>query len=297
MAKNLGIVTYHKSGALSCMLAGLILPNMALAVDPTCISYYTIGDSTCKPVASTPVQRQPAPVKGAPQLVNPPSEVDKFLENYGKPPREFVEFYLNPTPENARKWVSTYQGIIQKSQDISKAWNQADELYRTSSTTPPATRSSVQPLPAQQSIQSMPTAPVNQAPQAPVARFGAFAESTGTSSSQAAGIRMSPINVTYYFSQTCPYCAKMTPDLAALSNEKASKLELTCVDVTPIGPNNRPDEAYITSKLPCKWRLPVEGEIDQEGVRQTPTLVIRKEGQSPVRLSGYVPLTQLRQYF
>jgi thiol-disulfide isomerase/thioredoxin len=115
--------------------------------------------------------------------------------------------------------------------------------------------------------------------------------------STSGGVAQQTVNLTYYFSQTCPYCARTTPDLAIISNENASKLAFTCVDVTPLGATNGPNESYITSKLPCKWRLPEEGEVEKEGIRQTPTLIIQKTGQSPMRLSGYVPLTQLRTYF
>ena len=89
----------------------------------------------------------------------------------------------------------------------------------------------------------------------------------------------------------------MTPDLAILSKEKEGKLAFTCVDVTPVGPTIRPNEAYITSKLPCKWRLPDEGEVVRENVAQTPTMIIQRQGEAAVRLSGYVPLAQLRNYF
>lgn len=283
--------------AFSYIVGAVMTSNLAWAADPTCLSYYTVGDSDCKPVASTPVKRPQTAPATAPQLVQPVGEVDKFLDNYGKPPREFVEFYLNPTSENARKWVATYQGIIQKGQDISKAWNQADELYKGAGTSTAPVLQGTAPAVTEPPVAAAVMAPPAMAPQPVATSFGAFAEQSQAGTAGPAGVRNSPIDLTYYFSQTCPYCAKMTPDLAALSKEKSGKLELTCVDVTPVGPRNRPDEAYITSKLPCKWRLPEEGEVDREAVRQTPTLVIRKGGVTPVRLSGYVPLAQLRQYF
>ena len=285
------------SSTATVAMMGMMALSTAWGADPSCLSYYTVGDSKCQPVASTPVKASAPKAATTPQLVPPPTEVDKFLDNYGKPPREFVEFYLNPTAENAQKWVTTYQGIIQKGQDISKAWNQADQLYKG------AGSQAAQPQPAlgaQAAPQEAPATPSIAAvqPVAPaVQSFGAFGNVVVSTPGASGGVRLSPVSLTYYFSQTCPYCARMTPDLAVISKEQSSKLAFTCVDVTPVGATSRPYEAFITSKLPCKWRLPEEGEVEREGVRQTPTLVIQKEGQSPVRLSGYVPLTQLRQYF
>lgn len=274
-----------------------LLPKVALAADPTCVNYYTIGESDCRPAASTPISKQLAT---PPQLLSPKqpqSEVDKYLENYGKPPREFVEFYLNPTPENAAKWVQTYQGMLKKGQDISDAWGHAEELYNATPGVKPATLAPIQAVPAQVEAPAA-VAPSDNAPApTPPTSIGAFAASSEGSSLGASGVRQSQVSLTYYFSQTCPYCARMTPDLSILSKELSGKLVFTCVDVTPLGPTSGPNESFITTKLPCKWRLPDEGEVAQQNVAQTPTLIIQKEGGAPLRLSGYVPLAQLRTYF
>ncbi len=291
---------------LAGVSAGLVALNAAAAPDPTCVSYLTVGDSNCKP-QPLEVQRQPAPAASIESMAapQPKSEVDKYLDNYGKPPREFVEFYLNPTAENASKWVQTYQQMLQKGQDISKAWNDAEQLYGTGAaaasqaaparlvepavTQQPAPRAAPQVVPAQ-------VAPVS-SQGVGVDRFGAFANRAPALQDTTNGIRSKGVSLTYFFSQTCPYCARMTPELAVLVQQIPNKLAFTCVDVTPVGATSRPDASYITSKLPCQWRLPNQGEVEKEQVSQTPTLVIQKEGEAPVRLSGYVPLAQLRGYF
>lgn len=281
---------------------GVCASNVAVAKDVTCIDYFTVGESKCQPAASTPVQAPPK--AGQAQLLAPAdapkaeSDVDKYLENYGKPPREFVEFYLNPTTDNAQKWVGAYQQMLQKGQDMSKSWSNAEQLYAKSSggaaavnnTGSPAQAAMPDSQPVSQSVALPAAAP------APVS-IGAFSGVAGGASLGGLAGAGSSYNLTYYFSQVCPYCARMTPDLAVLSKEKEGKLALTCVDVTPEGPQSHPEPTYITGKLPCKWRLPEAGEIDSQEVRQTPTLLIQKDGGAPLRLSGYVPLAQLRQYF
>jgi thiol-disulfide isomerase/thioredoxin len=283
--------------ALSVVFSGLLGANVALAKDKPCLNYYTVGESDCRPSASTPVARPPERSANPVNAPLAPSEVDKYLADYGKPPREFVEFYLNPTPENATKWVVAYQQILQKGNDMSRAWNEADQLYK-------AQQSPVAPV--QQAPQSIAPAPEPEplppqvsgsASQGVPPSFGGIADRLNQVRNADPQAGSQATSLTYYFSQTCPYCARTTPDLATISNEMPGKLAFTCVDVTPVGPSNRPDSTYITSKLPCNWRLPEAGEIDREGVRQTPTLVIQKPGSIPVRLSGYVPLVQLRSYF
>lgn len=289
-------------GLLAVAGSGIFALDAAAAPDPTCVNYYTIGDSDCSKL--TAPKPQPVSIEQTARNMAPievKSEVDKYLENYGKPPREFVEFYLNPTAENATKWVDTYQGMLQKGQDISRAWSDAEQLYGGAAASGGAAVAPALLEPARQGLPSgilaapqaagMPSVP------APSERFGAFANAAPAQSPTTNGIRSKGVSLTYYFSQTCPYCVRMTPELAELAKETSSKLAFTCVDVTPVGATSRPEEAYITAKLPCQWRLPQPGEVEREQVSQTPTLVIQKEGELPVRLSGYVPLAQLRSYF
>ena len=56
-------------------------------------------------------------------------KIDKFLASYGKPPREFVAFHLDPTLENAVKWVKKFNEDVERTTKIAVAWKQADEIF------------------------------------------------------------------------------------------------------------------------------------------------------------------------
>ena len=284
-----------QSGLVAFVLAS---SGFAEAAPKECINYYTVGESSCE---ATP---QPAVAPSAPELLAPQAEVseevkvDEFLANYGKPPREFVQFYMNPTADNARKWVEAYQQIMQKSQNISQMWADAERLYQQPEAKVPPRRvapalgaaAAVQPVAA-----TSPSLPVTQA--SPMANFGAL---TGVQSlPKAGGIlpQESPLKVTYYFSQVCPFCARMTPELSVITKNYAGKLEFTCVDVTPFSGAVAPNPAYLRDKLACQWRLPQADELQREGVAQTPTLLIQPFGKPQVKLSGYMSPAQLQPYF
>ena len=295
--RRVGLSTSQSLTLGASLFLSCLTTNMAVAKDKPCLNYYTVGESNCRPSASTPVAGASERSAPMPTRQNEQTAVDKYLSEYGKPPREFVEFYLNPTPENATKWVAAYQQILQKGQDMSKAWSEADQLYKAGLQSPEPVSQAPASFAPEPMLQTMPQAPAQPLSQAAPASFGGIADRIDHVKNAPSGIAPNQTSLTYYYSQTGPYCVRMTPDLAILSREMSSKLAFTCVDVTPVGPDIRPNQSYITSKLPCEWRLPEQGEVDREGVRQTPTLVIQKPGAAKVRLSGYVPLTQLRTYF
>jgi protein-disulfide isomerase len=301
-------------------LTALVLaPAYGVAQDKytTCVNYYTSGDATC-PAAPSNALLVPSQVTNtAPRLLAPAADstppadpmeaqVDKYLENYGKPPREFVEFYLNPTQENAMKWVATYQQMLKRGQALSQNWNQADELYSQggygnisnsiSSLPPVPTLPGTVSGPASLAPATVPQ--VSQQPDSPPASassIGAFASTAASPVSDIGGVPV-PVTLSYYFSATCPYCEKMTPELNEIENKMKSELKLTCIDLTPLGPTVRADPANIASKLGCQWRMPQEGEVEKLNIQQTPTLLIQRGSEAPVRLSGYVPQAQLESY-
>jgi len=86
----------------------------------------------------------------------------------------------------------------------------------------------------------------------------------------------------------------MTPELNEVTSTYEGKLVFTCVDVTPFTPATAPNPASIRGKLPCQWRLPQPGELEEQGVKQTPTLLLQREGQAALRLSGYMSQAQLQ---
>ncbi|MCP4354913.1 MAG: hypothetical protein GY793_04635 [Proteobacteria bacterium] len=58
-------------------------------------------------------------------------KIDKFIAGYGKPPREFIAFHLDPTMENAIRWVKKFNEDHERTMKIAVAWKQADELFRS----------------------------------------------------------------------------------------------------------------------------------------------------------------------
>ncbi len=106
-----------------------------------CLSYYTVGDSDgCQPEQEeAPVSAAPSPTAVAPEPEEPAEtgprplkeRIDEYLADHGKPPREYVSFYLEPTIENAIKWVHTYNEILERNKRITYAWGQAEQIYDT----------------------------------------------------------------------------------------------------------------------------------------------------------------------
>lgn len=243
---------------------------------PLCNDYYTVGSALCAPMPQIPQ----VSVSVAPMLLPPPatqpakSPVDEYLESYGKPPREFVEFYLSPTVVNAQKWSAKYHDMLEKTRAISNVWMQLDDPSVTLKTggVPPVSVS----LPL-----------VSQAPEVSINLKERGVRNSITQFSD-------QIQLTYYFSATCPYCAQMTPLLSKLSSEMGRKLSLTCIDVTPLSPTYAPQPENMRGKLACQWRLPFPDEVAQKQITQTPTLLIKKGDQTEVRVSGYVSADELK---
>lgn len=284
-------------GAVCVVLQGLGVSGYA--EDKECIDFYTVGESKCEPAAKPVQASSGSPVLVPPAVRNEEQKVDEFLENYGKPPREFVQFYMNPTPENAQKWVQAYQGILQKSQNISDMWADAERLYGQQGAEP-ATRRSAPSVPARVMPQAPQVAPDAALPVSQPSSLGNFGGLNAVPTGRQTGGVMPQdrgLKLTYYFSQICPFCARMTPELSVLTNNYSGKLEFTCVDVTPFSETTAPRPANISDKLACQWRLPEPEELKREGVNQTPTLLVQQGGKAQVKLSGYMSQEQLKPYF
>jgi hypothetical protein len=244
----------------------------ASAADQPCVDYFTLGGSRCRP------QQPQAPA--VPTLPVQPSATDPvqaFLDNHGKPPREFAEFYVNPTPENARRWAQAFQAQQAKAAALAAAWKQAESALKVAPAAPVS--APPQPLPA-------PTTPVPLGatpPSPPPLRLGGFATP----------VEQHPIMV-YYFSASCPFCARLKPDLLAVTQSLRGKLVFACVDLTPLSPRQAPHPTNRNG-LPCDWRLPQPGEVEKLQIRQTPTLLISRPGGNGARLTGVVEPSQLRE--
>lgn len=275
-------------GALSCVVYAQQKPTV------NCVNYYEKGTSSCRNLASSvlaspfspTVQLTPQPALNTPQaspkLLTP---TDKFLANYGKPPEEFVDFYLNPTPENARRWATTYQQLQQKSRDIAVAWASAEQSLVNVSAQLPAKpfAPSTSPLDdknTNQNIQISNNPSLTISPITPVNTQPIFPRTISTAASE------NHISLTYYFSANCPFCARQEPELKNIIEKSKNKLTFTCVDLTPLSATYKPDPANVHS-LPCTWRTATDTEITQEGIRQTPTFKIERAGQPTETLAGY----------
>jgi hypothetical protein len=253
-----------------------------------CNDYYTVGASLCKPKAATPVFTQ-APKETSMRVAPTPAaqsdKVKDFLDNYGKPPREFVEFYMNPTPDNAQRWVAAYKEQQARTAAVAEAWKRASaaEGQGGSARITPQT-----PSPA--ILPAAPIAPKVFTPQSGAQiplpsgaiRLGGYSAVTGAKT-----------DLTYYFSAVCPYCVRLKPSLASFAQTHLSKLKFTCVDLTPLSTKSGPSPQNLQG-LPCDWRTPRDGEVESLGITQTPTLFVQKGSTPPTRLVGLFPMEQLQ---
>ena len=134
-----------KSAPLA-VVAAFVVAMPALAQEDkyaTCLDYFSVGTSGCehakepsKTTVTAPLP--PAVLEGQQQALEQPTiqgpktleqRVDDFMEDHGKPPREFVEFHLEPSLENALKWVHKYNEMLERNDQLTKAWIQAEEIY------------------------------------------------------------------------------------------------------------------------------------------------------------------------
>lgn len=123
------------------LAAGAWASVQAAESAPPCLDYWHVGATTgCQPIegkkAAKPATPSPTAVAQAPSPTAPAGpktmeqRIKEFKEDYGKPPSEFIAFYLEPTPENAMRWVHKYQEILNRSQQLAYVWTQAETLYQ-----------------------------------------------------------------------------------------------------------------------------------------------------------------------
>lgn len=333
----------------------MIMAVPVLANNQTCLSYTQVGDSACdRPVSETEVNdggMLPPPLAPLEDVVDPnpvPKEqqkqpqfeqsektlddkIDEYMEGYGKPPREFVAFNLEPTLENAIKWAKKYRELMERNQKLTAAWGQAQTILNEMEGKglevpgyepmaeipdygvglPKGFEGFADRLPSQQ-VDYQGIAANSQARQgAPTIGFAegdaglaiskrqeAGAVNTGTSSLKgesltAAPLEGGPVEVSYYFSAECPYCKKFETDFKQLIEDMGSDLKVTCVDMTP---SERTKE-NIYGKLDCAWRAAIPGEATALGVNSTPTLIVdRNMGQGLEKIEGLVDIAKLKSF-
>lgn len=110
--------------------------------EAVCLDYWLKGPAACQ--EENPKDKNRILIKGGKNInINVEKDqarmkyeedlngkIDVFLAGYGKPPREFAAFHLDPTLENAVRWVKKFNTEHERTMKIAVSWKQADQLYR-----------------------------------------------------------------------------------------------------------------------------------------------------------------------
>lgn len=135
------------SMVLAVVLAALFILWPASGYSQTrCLDYWATGPSKCKKEVVEKKKQQETAEQPQAELVEPEKDeeemteeekkeaklqkdIDKFYNRHGKPPEEFVRFYMDPSPANAIAWVKKYNENLGRSRELSAAWTQAQKIY------------------------------------------------------------------------------------------------------------------------------------------------------------------------
>jgi thiol-disulfide isomerase/thioredoxin len=319
------------------------------ADNQTCLSYLQVGASSCdQQVSGTivseggilpaptvaeedvmEVERSPEP---QPKEITLDDRIDEYMDSYGKPPREFVAFNLEPTLENALKWAKKYKDLTERNQKLTAAWGQAQTIlsemegkglevsgYEPMPEIPDygvgvsgGFAAFADNLPSQQNDYDGIAAKSNARQGAPSIGFSENDSSLGITSRKDSsavntgkndlyGESLTPppkedkgvVEVSYYFSAECPYCARFEESFKGLVQELDHQIKVTCVDMTP----SKRTKANIHGKIDCSWRAAIPGEAKALGVMSTPTLIVdRKIGQGLEKVEGLVDMGKLKAF-
>lgn len=311
----------------------------AAPLEKPCVDYYAIGPSPCKveeeedkaaaasvtlppPVLEEPKKdTAPQPPQKAAAPEKPPLEkrIDEFMENYDKPPREFVAFNLEPTMENALRWVKAYNDMLNRNRELTRAWMQAEALYKQAESKGIDVASALDYEPSMPEVPDLgipvdaPGSPDSLPPgvQNPMQRFGpnqlqqqgnpfqvrtAAAQRPGALQSQRPTKNIGgggEVDITYYFSAECPYCQRFEPGFQEILERYPNRFNVTCVDLTPSGAAQK----NINGKVDCAWRPAQPGETKQMGIKSTPSLIVNRGAGKPLeRVSGFVQPDRLERF-
>lgn len=242
-------------------------------------------------------------------------KVDEFLANHGKPPRDFVRFSLDPSLENAVRWVTSFQKDFNKSDELAKAWEQASQMVEAAKKSGvdlpgmvkddgPKVIDYAKDLPPEVLAKlKLEQTPLKDDPtnirrvntnnpyitlpgQTPVD----LKKKGGSLTPDAPG---GVVLVNYYFSAECPFCHKFEPILQTVIEELGPRVQVTCVDMTPA----ERAATNVLGKIDCEWRPLRSGEKDSMGVEATPTLIVNRGPNLPLeRVAGVVDAPTLYNY-
>lgn len=327
--------------AVTLMVALFAAPQPAFA---RCLDYWAIGPSGCsgkEPEKKEVKKKKKAAPEEEVAEEEPEEEVaeeemteeekkeakleqdiEKFYNRHGKPPEEFVRFYMDPSPQNALAWVKKYNESIQRSRQLAAAWTQAQQIYNNfdeqglelpPELLPEYVRESDEKLPPVQDLGlELPPGLDDVFGKKPEQQSVAPSEDTASAIGGLGGDRVQTlgedrrigggpveeagedlIKISYYFSAKCPYCKKFEPGLSKVMKDMKGKLEVTCVDMTPGGQTAE----NVHEGINCQWRPLLPGEKNAMGVDATPTIIVDRGPEKPLeRLSGFVDERKLRDY-
>ena len=295
----------------------------------TCISYTSEGISGCMDnnpyIEEDEPKTTPLPqVLQQPETVTQPAQpqqpmktemdlkVEEFYNTYDKPPREFAEWTVDPTVENALRWARKYDEMMTRNKKMAEAWSAVQRIYKQTKEQGgdlPELSKPLPPIPEYPGLTPPPgsrPSGVAQKPDNPYSRTsdaisfareniasnGSLTPISAFSNGGAGNITaQGPIEISYYFSNVCPFCKKFEPELrVAMSRFSSAEVELTCVDTSP----KEQKEENIKGIIDCKWRPLLPGELEAFGVKSTPTLLISTDPNKPlVKREGVLVATEL----
>jgi hypothetical protein len=299
---------------------------------PRCLSYLTVGDSACDTTPELEEEIVLDDVKEKPQddaEMTFDEKVDDFLDNHGKPPREFVEFNLDPTLDNALRWAQKNREMMSRNKKIAAAWGQAKTILNEKekegeelpefNELPEIPDYGVELPKGFKSFMDQPqygTVDSKSSSGGAVSALSIGGGGVPTTSSSGINLNASnaangriggavlnqavvdglriPISISYYFSDVefCEDCADFEKGFAPMIEQFGDKVNVTCVDMTraKIARN-------ITERINCTWRPLIRGEMNARGINQVPALIIERHmaGRSEELVSGTTDMNKIRE--
>lgn len=323
-----------------------------------CLSYTQVGASNCQGTVDRGAEKEaeqtllpepevqaPRPIQPTPTVQIQPEEpreedafeqkVQEYYDTYNKPPREFVEFNLNPTLENALKWAKKYEELQKRDRQLTAAWGQAQTILKDM-------EERGQEVPGYESMPEIPDygaplenefkafagdLPSQQNDYSGIAKNSALSNGAPTpgfaagdetfsgdlfgrqdegaisiGSKPLKGESLTPVEVE---EPTGPvdiqyYFSAECPFCEKF--EKGFKVFIETfkadVEVTCVDmtPSGRKIE-NIHGKLDCRWRPAVPGEARAMGIQSTPTLLINRGlGDGLEKIEGVIDMRRLQQF-
>jgi hypothetical protein len=303
------------------------VPAVLFAQAPSnksCLSYWSVGDSACdgepqqeqdvprSSLAASPlpprqlaVPQPPVPHPSAP-VQSLDKRVDGYLKDYGKPPREFVAFNLEPTIENAMRWVRKYEEMLKRERDVANSWEQASVIY--GQMTPDERAEILGEDPNEPSVPSFDevelssgrvfTANVNTQNEVEIEaeEQQASVQKLKRVNSVGPGGRLTSataeiLEVSYYYSGECQACAKFESNLRDALLGYVGQVELQCIDTA--GGNQA---SALQTRLDCEPRPALPGELSFLKIKAVPSAVISAPSkEEPTVLRGYATYERLQK--